>query len=108
MKKIKYKITNGMGDYEMGAIIDAFIMADDYGDGDKVLVYHPKSKRGTCASIEFCKLDRRSNKYVSLHKDAWINLSSRYEKLFISIYNKNNDLNESIEKLSKIKKILCE
>jgi len=57
MKKIRYKTTGCFGENNEGDIVDAYILIQGVDSG-VALVYHPKTSKYTCASIEFCAEDQ--------------------------------------------------
>ncbi|MHA2064622.1 MAG: hypothetical protein ACXABY_09625 [Candidatus Thorarchaeota archaeon] len=79
MKKIKYKVTGDFGENNEGDIVDAYILIEGVDNG-VALVYHPKSSRYTCASLEFCVEDK-DDYWVTLDNpdDNYINIEGQGE-----------------------------
>lgn len=73
MRKVKYKVIGIFGDYEEGTIIDAYLLCRENLRG---LIFHPKLKRGECASIEMAILEGKT--WVSAKSDdpdTYLNLN---------------------------------
>lgn len=89
MEKVLYKVTSAFGCSPIGEIRHAYLLIR--GDG-AALLYHPKSDRYSCASIEFCKLDPDDDgdHYISCDEDSYANIESQ------------KDLNRLCRILSKI------
>jgi len=84
MKKIKYKVTGDFGENSEGDIIDAYILVES-ADHVSALVYHPKTSKDTCASIEFCVEDLQNSYWVQSGQNttmggddiAYVNIDSQ-------------------------------
>ncbi len=86
MKKVKYttKMFSALKD---GTIIMAYKLANDCGDDDIALLYHPvdKYEKFGCSSVEFARWDRTSKTYKSLREDTYINLNKVDDKKIRSL-----------------------
>ncbi|SRR5258708_17557797 len=108
MKKVKYKITDTFGNRNIGEIIDAFIIANDSGSDDRVLLYHPAGDKYECASLEMCR--RMYNKtlgdYYVTAKLTWINLTKKAEQFVVGELKNKSKIEEDDKRVKKIKSLL--
>jgi hypothetical protein len=79
MIKVKYKITTPFGLLDKGNIITAYKLATDKDSGI-TLIYHPKSEKDGCSSVEMVRLDGVDNTYKALSLSSYVNLNARDDK----------------------------
>jgi len=76
MNIVKYKVTSEFGVRDIGEIIEAIMLIEDEDSG-MVLLYHPRSSNGDCASLEYARYDTKENFYVSVDiVNPYINIVS--------------------------------
>ena len=70
LEKVKYLVGEyGLGDYEKGDIVDAFLLIDD---GVRGLLLHPPYGEA-CASLELAELD--GNLWLAWSDKTYLNIS---------------------------------
>jgi hypothetical protein len=89
IKKVAYLVTGDFGNSGEGEVRTAYIiagLAESLKDGN-VLLFHPKSGRHSCGSLEFAELEGSKNTYRSISdkETAYCNLGfgeeRRYRKM---------------------------
>lgn len=73
-KKIKYEITTPFGLRNKGDIIEAYKICTDYDSGFSLIFHPPNIKHYEVASFEFCKINPKTERYISKDKDSYVNL----------------------------------
>lgn len=84
LKRVKYKVTGSFGDLDEGDIIESLVLLETDCSGS-VLLYHPKTDRACCASIEMCHMipaiGLEGDHYVSSCQDSddygWVNVEGQ-------------------------------
>lgn len=76
MRKIKYKASSDFGENREGDVVDAYVLLDGI-DTNSALVYHPKTSKDTCASLEFCRENRDGYWTEARAGDCYMNVDSQ-------------------------------